>query len=53
MVGRVELGHSYLHTANVNRQDGGEEQHLEEEVRHQAHDGKETELLDEGTQGAL
>lgn len=38
--------HSYLHSANVNGQDGGEKQHLKEEVRHQAHDGKETELLE-------
>lgn len=40
------LSHSYLHTADVNRQDSGEKQHLEEEVRHQAHNGKETELLE-------
>lgn len=36
---------SYLHPTNVNGQDSGEEQHLKEEVRHQAHDSKETELL--------
>lgn len=39
------MAHSYLHPTNVNGQDSGEEQHLKEEVRHQAHDGKETELL--------
>lgn len=39
-------GHSYLHPSNVNGQDSGEEQHLQEEVRYQAHDGKETELLE-------
>lgn len=38
--------HSYLHPANVNGQDSGEKQHLKEEVRHQAHDSKETELLE-------
>lgn len=37
---------SYLHPANVDGQDGGEKQHLKEEVGHQAHDGKETELLE-------
>lgn len=39
------FAHSYLHPTNVDGQDSGEEQHLKEEVRHQTHDGKETELL--------
>lgn len=37
---------SYLHPANVNGQDSGEKQHLKEEVRHQPHDSKKTELLE-------
>lgn len=40
--------HFYLHPANVNGQDSGEKQHLKEEVRHQAHDGKKAKLLEKG-----
>lgn len=39
----------YLHAADVDGQDCGEEQHLEEEVRHQAHNREETELLEQST----
>lgn len=45
-VGGQGSAQSYLHPANVNGQDSGEKQHLKEEVRHQAHDGKKTELLE-------
>lgn len=46
--------HSYLHPTNVNGQDSGEKQHLKEEVRHQPHDSKETELLEpEHTRGTM
>lgn len=46
--------HSYLHPTNVNGQDSGEKQHLKEEVRHQPHDSKETELLKpEHTRGTM
>lgn len=38
--------HSYLHPADINGKDSGEKQHLKEEVRHQAHNGEETELLE-------
>lgn len=40
------MAHAYLHATNVNGKDSGEKQHLKEEVRHQAHDSKETELLE-------
>lgn len=43
----------YLHAANVNGQDSGEEEHLEEEVRHQAHNSEETELLQPADKGAI
>lgn len=36
---------SHLHAADVNRQYCGEEKHLQEEVRHQPHNSKQTELL--------
>jgi len=38
----------YLHTANVDGQHGGEEEHLQKEVGHQADDGEEAELLQTG-----
>lgn len=39
-------GHSsYLHSSNVYRQYCGEKEHLQEEIGHQAHDSKQTELL--------
>lgn len=45
--GEDRLSHTYLHSPNVDRQDSGEKEHLEEEVRHQAHNSKEAELLEQ------
>lgn len=45
---------SHLHAADINRQHGGEEEHLQEEVGHQPHDGEQTELLrDAQTSGGI
>lgn len=42
---RLKISKAHLHAADVNRQNRCEEKHLEEEVGHQSHDGKQTELL--------
>lgn len=39
------VGVSHLHAADVNRQHSGEEKHLKEEIGHQTHHSKQTELL--------
>lgn len=38
----------HLHPADVYREYCGEEEHLQEEVRHEAHDGKQAKLLQHG-----
>lgn len=36
----------HLHASDVNGKNCGEEKHLKEEVRHQTHHSKQTELLE-------
>lgn len=43
--GRGLPARPHLHAANVDGEHGGEEEHLQEEVGHQAHHGEEAELL--------
>lgn len=45
------MGDSHLHPADVNRQHGGEEKHLKEEIRDQTDHSEQTELLHTNTQG--
>lgn len=40
----------HLHASDVDREHCGEEEHLQEEVRHQPHHRKQTELLQHKTQ---